>query len=76
MIAEILFSTKLLDLRMKSTPLYPEAFDLMSVEFSRTVFVEYLMINKSIDFKNLTVRVLESWGFNRGNFVFGKITWF
>ena len=58
---------------MKNT-LIARSIDLVSVRCSPTVFVEYLMLNKSIDFENSTVRVPESWGFIRGYFVFGEIT--
>ena len=54
--------------------LIARSIDLVSVRFSPIVFIEYLMLNKSIDFENSTVRVLESWGFIKGNFDFGEIT--
>ena len=52
------------------------SIDMVSVGCSSTVFVEYLMLNESIDFEITTVRVLESWGFIRENFVFGEISRF
>ena len=73
---EILILAKLLDFRMKNTLLQPGGFDLVSVGCSPTIFLKYLMLNKSIDFENSTPMVLESWGFTRGNFVFGEITSF
>ena len=60
---------------MKNT-LIVRSIDMVSVRCSPTVFVEYLMLNKSIDFENSTVRVLESWGFIRRNFVFNEFTRF
>ena len=58
----------------KKHPVTASSIDLVSVGCFPTVFLEYLMLNKSIGFEDSTVRVLESRGFIRGNFIFGEIT--
>ena len=64
---------KLLDFSVQNTPFQQEAFYMVSVGCSPNVFVDYLMLNKSIDFENLTVEVLGPWGFIRGNLVLAKL---
>ena len=58
---------------MRNTPLSPEAFYFISVGCSPTVYVDYLMLNKSIGFENFVVEVLGHCRFIRVNINFGDI---
>ena len=73
-IREMLISANLLDFNMQNTPLLLEAFHLISVGCSPTVYVDYLMLNKSIGYENFIVEVLGHCRFIRVNINFGEIT--